>query len=77
LRFSPRIRAFAEIPLETAILSIETVSSYQQLAPKAFQLRQLGMSNWAIAGRLGVTDKAVPRAMAWLRRVSYCPDSKK
>jgi hypothetical protein len=32
------------------------------------------MSSMAIAGRLGVADKAVAKAVAWLRRVRYRPD---
>jgi hypothetical protein len=47
---------------------------YQQIAAKAFQLQQLGMSNSAIARRLEVADKAVAKAVAWLRRVQHRPD---
>lgn len=63
---SQRIRTFAEIPIEAAILDTAPAPVYQQIAPKALQLQQLGMSNSAIARRLDVTDKTVARAVAWL-----------
>ena len=61
-----RIRTFAEVPIEAAILNTDAPPIYQQIAPKAFQLQQLGMNNSAIARRLGVNDKTVARAVAWL-----------
>ncbi len=73
---SQRIRTFAEIPIEAAILDICTAPVYQQIAPKAFQLQQIGMSNLAIARRLGVNDKTVAKAIAWLRRVEYRSDGR-
>jgi DNA-binding transcriptional regulator YiaG len=63
-----RIRNFAEVPIEAAILDAGAAPIYQQIAPKAFQLQQLEMSNSAIARRLGVTDKTVAKAVAWFRR---------
>ena len=66
---SQRIRTFSEIPIEAAILDTEAPPIYQQIAAKAFQLQQLGMSNSAIAKRLGITDKMVAKAIAWLGRV--------
>jgi len=65
------IRTFAEIPIEVAILDTDSPPIYQQIAPKAFQLQQLGMSRSAIARRLGVTDKTVANARAWLRRAGH------
>jgi plasmid maintenance system antidote protein VapI len=38
---------------------------YQQLAAKARHLRELGLSDRAIARALGVTDKTVAKAVAW------------
>jgi len=58
-----------EIPIEAAILDTEAPPIYQQIAYKAVQLQQLGMSNSAIAKRLGVTDKTAAKAIAWLRRM--------
>jgi predicted transcriptional regulator len=49
-----------------AILDTEAPPVHQQIAAKAFQLQQLGMSDSAIARRLGVTDKTVAKAIAWL-----------
>ena len=69
-----RIRTFAEIPIEAAILDTDAPPIYQQIAPKAVQLQQLGMSNLAIAKRLGVNDKTVAEAIGWLRRVGHRPD---
>ena len=42
---SQRIRTFSEIPIETAILDAGAAPIYQQIAPKAVQLQQLGMSD--------------------------------
>jgi DNA-binding transcriptional regulator YhcF (GntR family) len=39
---------------------------YQQIATKALQLRELGLSDRVIAKRLGVSDKTVPKAIRWL-----------
>jgi hypothetical protein len=64
----------AEIPIEAAILDTDTAPIYQQIAPKAFQLQQLGMSSSVIAKRLGVNDKTVAKAVGWLRRVECRPD---
>jgi len=72
-----RIRTFAEIPIEAAILDTAPAPVYQQIAPKALQLQQLGMSNSAIARRLGVTDRRAAGAIAWLRRVGQRPDGQK
>ena len=44
---------------------------YQQVAPKAVKLKQLGMSGAAIAQRLGVTDRTVAKAIAWLGRAGH------
>jgi len=49
-----------------AILDTAAPPIYQQIASKAFQLQQLGMSSSAIARRLGVTDKTVAKGIAWL-----------
>jgi hypothetical protein len=56
------------MPFKAKILVTGDVPIYQQIAPKAFHLKQLGMSDSAIAGRLGVTDKTVAKAVAWFRR---------
>jgi hypothetical protein len=69
-----RIRTFSEIPIEAEILDMGVVSVYQQIAPKAVQLQQLGMSDSAIAKRLGITDKTVAKAIAWFGRLHRYPD---
>jgi hypothetical protein len=68
-----RIRALAEIPIEVAILDTSTPPIYENIAPKALQLQQLGMNKSAIARRLGVTDRTVAKAIAWLGRVGHRP----
>jgi hypothetical protein len=70
-RLSQRIRSFSEIPIEAVILDTGGPPIYQQVASKAFQLQQLGMSSLAIARRLGVTDKTVAKAVAWFRRAAH------
>lgn len=40
---------------------------YQQIAAKACHLRELRMSNRAIARALEVTDKTAAKALAWGR----------
>jgi len=69
-----RIRTFAAIPIEAAILDTDAPPVYQQIAPKAVQLQQLGMSDSAIAKRLGITDKTAAKAIEWLWRVRHRPD---
>jgi len=71
---SQRIRTFSEIPIEAAILDTCTAPVYQQIAPKAVQLQQLGMNNSAIAKRLRITDKTGGKAIAWFRRVHLRPN---
>jgi hypothetical protein len=70
---SQRIRTFSEIPIEAAILDTEAPPVYQQIAPKAVQLQQLGMSDSAIAKRLKITDKTITKAIAWFWRVENRP----
>ncbi len=61
----------AEIPIEAAILDTGAPPIYQQIAPKAVQLQQLGMSDSAIARRLDVTARTVAKAIAWLGRAGH------
>ena len=71
---SQRIRTLAQIPFKAEILDTGAIPIYQQIAPKAFQMKQLSMSNSAIARRLGVTDKTVTKAVAWFRRLENRPN---
>ena len=68
---SQRIRTLAQIPFEAEILDTGAAPIYQQIAPKAFQLKQLSLCNSLISRRLGVTDKTVAKAIAWLRRIEH------
>lgn len=68
---SQRIRTFAQIPFVAEILDTAAAPIYQQIAPKAFQLKQLGISGSAIARRLGVTDKTVAKAVDWFLRIEH------
>ena len=62
-----------QIPLEAEILDTGAAPVYQQITPKAFHLKQLGISDSAIARKLGVTDKTVGKAVAWSRRKVHQP----
>ncbi|MDP2955145.1 MAG: hypothetical protein Q8N53_01885 [Longimicrobiales bacterium] len=44
--------------------------TYQQIAPKARHLRELGLSDRTIARRLGVTDKTIGKAIRWLQEAT-------
>jgi hypothetical protein len=59
-------KSTAEIPIETAILDTAPAPVYQQIAEKALHLNQLGLSNQAIAGHLGVDGKTVAKALRWV-----------
>lgn len=51
-----------------AVVEASSAPIYQQIARKAAQLRQLGLSKVEIARRLGVTDKTVAKAIVWAER---------
>jgi hypothetical protein len=60
-------RLFAlPVLLEVTLLETSEPPAYQQVARKALHLRELGMSDRAIAGRLDVTDKTIAKAIAWV-----------
>jgi hypothetical protein len=58
-----RIRTAAAIPLEAVIVDPAEVPIYLRIAEKAKHLRELGMSDKAIARALGVSDKTVTKAI--------------
>ena len=68
---SQRIRTLAQIPFETEIVDSDAAPIYHQIAPKAFQFKQWGLSNSLIAKRLGVTDKTVVKAVDWFQRIEH------
>ena len=49
-----------------ALVGISEPPAYQKIARKALHLRELGLSDRAIAVRLGVTDKTAAKAIHWL-----------
>jgi hypothetical protein len=59
-----RIRTAASIPVETVIIDRADVPMYLMVAAEAKHLRELGMSERAIARALGVSDKTVAKAAA-------------
>jgi len=63
-----RIRTAAALPIEMSLLEIVKPPVYQDIALKAGHLHQLGLSASRIAAALGVTDKTVAKALAWLKR---------
>ena len=58
-----RIRTAAAIPVEAVIVDQAEVPVYLRIATKAAQLRELGMSDKAIARQLSVSDKTVAKAI--------------
>jgi hypothetical protein len=62
------------VPLEVALRDTRAAPVYQKIAKRALQLRQLGLSNSAIAEKLNVTDKTVAKSIAWLDCLPHCPD---
>ena len=65
-RRTQSIRTAGALPFEVALLETSQPPAYQAIASKALQLRELGLSDRVIAARLGVTDKTVAKAIAWL-----------
>ncbi len=65
-----RIRTAAALPLEVPLVDTLDPPTYQQVAPKAHHLRELGLSDRTIARRLGVTDKTVAKALRWLQEAT-------
>jgi hypothetical protein len=49
-----------------ALVEISELPAYRKIARKALHLRELGLSDRAIAVRLGVTDKTAAKAIRWL-----------
>ncbi len=62
------IRTVSQVPFEVSLLQAARLSVYQNIARKAMHLNDLGLSNSAIARRLGVTDKTIAKAIMWIRR---------
>lgn len=60
-----RIRTAARSPFEVALVESSELPAYQRIA-RALHLRRLGLSDRAIAVRLGVTDKTATKAIRWL-----------
>jgi len=67
---SQRIRTFAEIPFDVALLEAAEAPRYQQIAEKALHLKRLALSNEAIARHLGINGKTVAKALSWIRNRS-------
>jgi len=65
-----RIRTAGELQFDVPLVDTAYLPVYQEIARMALRLRQLGMSDRAIAARLRVTDKTVAKGVAWLRRMA-------
>ncbi len=63
---SQRIRTAAQLPFQAAILETAEPPVYQRIAGKAQHLSRLGLCLSRIAEALGVSDKTVAKAIAWL-----------
>lgn len=59
------IRTAGALPFQVALVETLEPPVYQRVARRALHLHELGMSDRAIAGRLGVTDKTIAKAIAW------------
>ena len=60
-----RIRTAAAILVEAVIVDHADVPVYMRIAEKAKHLRELGMSDKAIARAIGVSDKTVAKASSF------------
>jgi len=65
------------MPFEAPLLSTSSPPIYQRIAQKALHLRELGITNAAIARRLDVTDKIVAKGIRWLREMAVGAESSK
>ncbi|MEC4680014.1 MAG: hypothetical protein VST67_04870 [Nitrospirota bacterium] len=63
---SQRIRTTLVIPFEAVFFEATSPPIYQTIAAEAQHLQKLGLSATRIAQSLGVTDKTVTKALAWL-----------
>ena len=61
------IRTAGALQFEVALVETLEPPVYQRIALKALHLRELGLSDRAIAGRLGVTDKTIAKAIGWVQ----------
>lgn len=61
---SQRIRTAAAIPVTALIVDAGSTPVYLAIGEKAAHLRELGISDRAIARALGVSDKTVAKAIA-------------
>ncbi|MEX1258766.1 MAG: hypothetical protein WEG36_14215 [Gemmatimonadota bacterium] len=61
-----RIRTAVALPFEVALVDTLDPPTYQLIAAKALHLHELGLSDRAIARRLGVTDKTAAKGIGWI-----------
>jgi DNA invertase Pin-like site-specific DNA recombinase len=61
-----RIRTTGALPFQVALVDATGRPVYQEIARKALQLRELGLSDRTIAKRLGVSDKTVAKGIEWI-----------
>ena len=59
-----RIRTAAAIPLVVSIVDAGSIPMFLQIGAKAAHLRELGLSDRAIASALGVSDKTVAKSIS-------------
>jgi hypothetical protein len=64
---SQSIRTAAEIPIEIDLVEDLPVPIYQQIAARATQLREQGLSDRRIGQELGVDPKTAVKAIDWLK----------
>ncbi len=65
---SQRIRTAGELRFQVSLVDTVMPPLYQNIAPKALHLQQLGLSFSSIARHLRVTDKTAAKGIAWMKR---------
>jgi DNA-binding transcriptional regulator YhcF (GntR family) len=63
---SQSIRTAAEIPIEVDLVEDSPPPVYQQIAARAIELRERGLSDRRIGQEIGVDPKTVIKAIQWL-----------
>jgi hypothetical protein len=63
---SRRLGTSAELAFEVVLWETAEPPEYQEIAEKALQLNNLGLSNESIALHVGVDGKTVAKALSWI-----------
>jgi len=61
-------RTFCQMPFQITIYDPSEQPSYQKIAEKALQLKELGLTSSSIARQLNVDHKSVSKAINWIKQ---------